>query len=223
MILADATTQAADTAAIDGAYASIENYYTKKILTHGATPSGVDWESLATQEMRFVQLLRICDFSRPFSLNDLGCGYGAMLAFLSKRHRAAAIDYLGVDLSDKMVSTARRRWARATNANFVIGRGAPRVADYSIASGIFNVKLDQPQDTWTTLIERTLGHLHSVSRVAFSVNFLTRLPPNSNCAPELYCADPEWWIDYCRQSFKVEVELLDNYGMREFTLHVRRG
>ncbi len=223
MILADAPTQATEAVAIDRAYASIDDYYTKKILAYGATPSGVDWDCLATQEMRFVQLLRICDFSKPCSLNDLGCGYGALLALLHKRHRTASIDYLGIDVSDRMVSTAKRRWARTTNANFILGREAPRIADYSVASGIFNVKLDQPQDIWTEVIKRTLSHLLAVSRVAFSVNFLARLPPKSNCAPELYCADPEWWIEYCRQSLKVKVELLDNYGMKEFTLQVYRN
>jgi hypothetical protein len=28
--------------------------------------------------MRFVQLLKLRDFMSPFSLNDLGCGYGAL-------------------------------------------------------------------------------------------------------------------------------------------------
>lgn len=223
MVLANAAATAAKTVAIDGAFASIDTYYTKKILAHGTTPSGVDWESLATQEMRFVQLLRICDFSKAFSLNDLGCGYGALLALLHKRHRTTSIDYLGIDVSDSMVSAARKRWARATNANFVLGREAPRVADYSVASGIFNVKLDQPQEIWTELIKRTLRHLHAVSRVAFSVNFLARLPQKSKCAPELYCADPEKWIDYCHQSFHARTELLNNYGMKEFTLHVYRN
>ncbi len=219
MTLADATTQAAEIAAIDGAYASIENYYTKKILAHGATPNGVDWESQATQEMRFVQLLRICDFSEPFSLNDLGCGYGALLSMLRKRHRTASINYLGIDVSDSMVSTAKRRWASATNANFIHGREAPRIADYSVASGIFNVKLNQPLDTWTALIERTLHHLNAVSRVAFSVNFLAHLPPGSNCPQELYCADPCQWAEFCSRTLGARVEVLDNYGMREFTLH----
>ena len=84
---------------LDSVYGAIENYYTAKVSRHGATPLGVDWTCIATQELRFVQLLKLCEFAAPFSLNDLGCGYGALLAYLAKRHASAAIDYLGIDLS----------------------------------------------------------------------------------------------------------------------------
>ena len=208
---------------LDGAYSSIERYYTGKLETYGATPRGVDWESLATQEMRFVQLVRVCDFSESFSLNDLGCGYGALLALLFKRHNATTIDYLGVDLSKAMVLAARKRWIKAAQARFVVGRECPRVADYSVASGIFNVQLNQSLDIWTEIVERTLRQLHESSRVAFSVNFLAQLPLGHNCAPELYCAAPKQWIDFCRQTLEARVELCDDYGMQEFTLHVYRS
>lgn len=207
---------------LDGAYASIERYYTSKIKTYGTNPSGVDWESLVAQDMRFVQLVRICDFSRSFSLNDLGCGYGALLALLLKRHRTTTIDYLGVDISTAMVFAARRRWIKSPQAKFLVGRDCPRVADYTVASGIFNVRLNQPLNVWTEIVQRTLCQLYESSRIAFSVNFLAHLPPGHNCAPELYCSHPKQWIDFCHHTLKARVELCDNYGMREFTLLVYR-
>ena len=32
---------------------AVERYYTAKLDTHGATPSGVNWNSAAGQELRF--------------------------------------------------------------------------------------------------------------------------------------------------------------------------
>jgi hypothetical protein len=49
----------------------------RKIRKFGATPLGVDWTCVSTQQLPFVQLLKLCDTS-PASLNDLGCGYGAI-------------------------------------------------------------------------------------------------------------------------------------------------
>ena len=49
----------------------VAGYYTDKVTRHGPTPLGVDWSCLPTQEMRFVQLLKLCDFSQPLSLNDI--------------------------------------------------------------------------------------------------------------------------------------------------------
>src|SRR5580693_3571806 len=84
-------------------HARTAEYYTQKVKAFGCTPFGVDWTCQPTQEMRFVQLLKLCDFSAPFSINDLGCGYGALVAFLYRRHAGCAIDYLGIDLSGEMV------------------------------------------------------------------------------------------------------------------------
>ena len=81
----------------------IAAYYTNKLLRYGPTPHGVDWTCSATQELWFVQLMKLCDFTKAFSLNDMGCGYGALLAYLAKRHAGTAIDYLGVDVSLAMI------------------------------------------------------------------------------------------------------------------------
>jgi SAM-dependent methyltransferase len=107
-------------------HARIEAYYADKISRHGAGPRGVDWTCTATQELRFVQLLKLCDFSRPFLLNDVGCGYGALVGFVARRHPEADIDYLGIDLSPAMISRARRRHRDAQGCRFVVGNEIPR-------------------------------------------------------------------------------------------------
>lgn len=202
-------------------YSDIEQYYTQKVKNHGATPLGVDWPCLPTQELRFVQLLRLCDFEAPFSLNDIGCGYGAMLAFLAKRYRRKTIDYLGVDLSSAMIAEARQLWRKRRDTGFVVANTSPRVADYSVASGIFNVKLNQPEILWTQFIERTLATMHATSRRGFAVNFLAPLTEGTTGRPELYKASSALWGQYCEREFRATVEVLGNYGMREYTLLVR--
>src|SRR5882724_9353149 len=57
---------------LDAIYSGIAAYYSAKANKFGPTPLGVDWTCQATQEMRFVQLLKLCDFTSAFSLNDLG-------------------------------------------------------------------------------------------------------------------------------------------------------
>ena len=56
----------------------VDRYYSGKLKAHGATARGVDWNSTESQRMRFDQLLKICDRRAPFTLNDYGCGYGAL-------------------------------------------------------------------------------------------------------------------------------------------------
>jgi len=207
--------------ALTGLFAGIGQYYDHKISAYGATPLGVDWSCVPTQELRFLQLLKLCDFSAPFSLNDLGCGYGALLAFLKKRHSRCQVDYLGVDISAGMVNEARRLWRKQLNCSFVIAGVSPRVADYSVASGIFNVQQDAPLPQWTHFVEHMLSNLNATSRRGFAVNFLA--PPQAGMAqvPGLYRTAAQPWLDYCRKNFARKTEVLQGYGMLEFTLIVR--
>ena len=202
-------------------HADIRQYYSQKIQRHGPTPLGVDWPCQPTQELRFIQLLRLCDFKAPFSLNDVGCGYGALLAFLAKRHRGKKVDYLGIDLSPAMIAEAHQLWRKRRNTEFIIANTPPRIADYSVASGIFNVKLNQPEALWTQFIEKTLTTMHATSRRGFAVNFLAPLAEGATGKPELYRAPSTLWGRYCEQAFGAAVEVLGSYGMREYTLLVR--
>jgi SAM-dependent methyltransferase len=218
---AGGTGVAPDSETLSGMYAGVEAYYSARVAKHGATPLGVDWSCQATQNMRFVQLLKLCDFSASLSLNDIGCGYGALCAFLVMRHADSAIDYLGVDLSRAMISRARRRF-RSPDRRFVVGRAAPRVADYSVASGIMNVNVGYSRSVWEDFIATMLSDIRRTSRRGFAVNFVTEAAAATDSqTASLYRTDPKPWVRYCERELGCTVEVLDDYGMREFTLLVR--
>jgi SAM-dependent methyltransferase len=201
-------------------HARIEAYYTEKISRHGIGPRGVDWTCKATQELRFVQLLKLCDFSRPFSLNDVGCGYGGLVAFLAWRHPQVEIDYLGVDLSPAMISRARRRHRGAQGRRFLIGSEIPRIADYALASGVMNVMLDHPRALWEEFVADILRRMQASSRRGFAVNFIAE-EPGRTATEGLYRIDPSRWTLFCQQTLGCAVELVGGYGMHEYTLLVR--
>jgi SAM-dependent methyltransferase len=202
-------------------HAGIAAYYTGTLTRFGATPLGVDWSCEPTQQMRFVQLLKLCDLSAPVSIDDVGCGYGALLAFLHARHPASVVDYLGIDLSAAMVRRARRLWRGTPAARFVVGHASPRVADYSVASGIFNVQLEQPRADWELFVADTLDHMHAASVRGFAVNFIQAPPPGQTVRRGLYATDPARWADHCTRRFGAVTEVIEGYGLREFSLLVR--
>jgi SAM-dependent methyltransferase len=219
-------------------------YYSERLAAHGPVPLGVDWSCEPTQQLRFVQLLKLRGAKRKFSLNDLGCGYGALLAYLDWRHASAAIDYLGTDISKAMIAQARKLWAGRSATRFEVGHASSRDADFSVASGIFNLRLDLPPEDWTACIADTLEGMHATSRLGFAVNFLAPAPavatasvtasagspaqhaqhtqPAQHAQHELYRAPPDTWATYCEQRFGWRVEVISGYGMREYTLLVRK-
>jgi SAM-dependent methyltransferase len=196
-------------------------YYSEMLKRHGATARGVDWPSAASQYLRFVQLLKLCDFSRPFSINDFGCGYGALLEYFEYRRPAVAIRYHGIDISPPMIEAAELRWKHNTLATFSVDSQCRDVADYSLASGVFNVKLDWPIEEWEAYIKSILTDLCAKSRRGFSVNFMLPLEQPSG-EQLLYRTGPDRWMDFLKE-LDCSAEQISDYGLREFTLLARNS
>lgn len=206
---------------------AVGRYYTDKVRRHGATALGVDWDSGLGQRLRFVQLLKIvADWTEPLSLHDVGCGYGALLDHLCDRHPGAPVRYLGSDVSAEMIRRARRRRrppGLLHPPGFVVAGPEPPAADYSVASGIFNVRLDHPMDEWERHVAATLRALCAASRKGFAVNFMApeALQARPAAAASLYGPPAQRWIAFSRDVLRREVELLRGYGLPEYTLLVR--
>lgn len=201
-----------------GDLADIAAYYSDRLTAHGATPLGVDWSCRPTQDLRFVQLLRGLALPYGESLNDLGCGYGALLDHLDARHPGHETDYLGIDASEAMVATARKRFRNRPQIAFAQGTRSLRTAGYCVASGIFNVKLDRPCPQWEGHIRTTLQAMASHVRHGMAFNMLHLHHRHSSHPQELYFADPDIWRQWCEQALGMRALVLDDYGMKEFTL-----
>jgi SAM-dependent methyltransferase len=207
-------------AEIDFVCAQVSNYYAAKLAGYGATPRGVDWSCTRTQRLRFAQLLRICPTNAPFSLIDLGCGYGALATFLAKHWSAASVEYLGIDLSSEMVRRGRRRHSNDCRVRFAVGRNVLESSDYVVASGIMNVMVGFSRLTWEKFVTTMLFDMHRMSKIGFAVNFLKKPSQQSQPGP-LYCTTPAKWARFCEQEFGRSIEILDDYGLQEFTLLAR--
>ena len=198
---------------------AVERYYSGRFAEHGATARGVDWNSPESQELRFQQLLRVTDREPGrFSLIDFGCGYGALAAFL--RAGALDVDYRGYDLSESMLEHARLKHPDST---FVGSVDELAPADYTVASGIFNVKLDVSTDDWREYVLATLETIAHLTRKGFAFNMLTSYSDADRMRDDLYYGDPRFFFDLCKREYSRHVALLHDYGLYEFTMIVRLG
>jgi SAM-dependent methyltransferase len=201
----------------------VRRYYESKLQVHGATPTGVDWNSQASQELRFAQLARLWEDERHASVLDFGCGYGALLPWL----RARGFDglYVGFDLSHAMVSAGQQAAADAglTGWRFTSDPERLAAADFVVASGIFNVRMATPVGEWGEYVRSTLDEMATVARRGFAFNALTSYSDADRQRTDLYYADPLEWFDYCKRTHSPLVALLHDYPLYEFTMIVRRG
>ena len=167
----------------------VATYYSEKLAEHGETPRGVDWNGKESQTIRFEQLCEVFDPNKPaFSVNDLGCGYGALLDYL--RGKYLACEYLGIDVSHEMISSAEQRHAIADAARFITSAEPDQIADYGVASGIFNVRLGRTDAEWFDYLQNTLDVLERTCSLGFAFNCLTSYSDENKKRDYLYYADP---------------------------------
>jgi len=202
----------------DAILSAVERYYSGRFEQFGPSPQGVDWNSEESQALRFEQFARLLENDDDFSINDLGCGYGAFASYLLRGD--AIVKYTGYELSDAMIADARERFN--AHAEICFGTGnAMTPADYSVASGIFNVKLGFGDAEWSTYVDDTLDALAGASRKGFAFNMLTAYSDAEKRRDDLYYADPLAMFDRCKRRYARAVALLHDYPLWEFTMIVR--
>jgi SAM-dependent methyltransferase len=202
----------------------IESYYSLRLREHGPCARGADWNGEESQQVRFEQLLKIIPGERtrscqPVSLNDFGCGYGALAEYVIKS--GMSLDYHGFDLSSEMIAAAIKKNPLA-GTTFEVNDHCRRLADYSVASGLFNVKQTAQCSDWQEFLIDTLNNMNECSRHGFSFNCLTSYADADRMREHLHYADPSFYFDYCKKQFSKDVALLHDYGLYEFTILVRK-
>jgi SAM-dependent methyltransferase len=205
---------------VDPILGPVERYYTAKVLEHGATAQGVDWNSQESQELRFAQLLKVVKPSQPFSIMDYGCGYGALVAYMSERDYP--FTYRGFDISEGMIDRARQAYGHDPRCEFFNKKDDLKPGDYAVASGIFNVKLETSDAEWLDYILGTIQELGRLGTKGFAFNSLTRYSDADRMRANLYYADPLFLFDQCKVHHSKWVALLHDYGLYEFTIIVRK-
>jgi len=199
----------------------VQQYYDEKIQTHGPIARGVDWNSSESQQLRFVQLLKLIDRGNIFTLNDFGCGYGALADYLmAEEYR---FRYRGFDISPHMIAKAKDLHQGSDQIVFFNEESKLMTADYTVASGIFNVKLKTPEIDWERYILSTLETINTLSTIGFAFNILTKYSDIEFRRSDLYYADPLFFFDHCKQNFSRFVTLLHDYPLFEFTILVRKA
>jgi SAM-dependent methyltransferase len=200
----------------------LNQYFSEKLETFGATPKGVDYNGPEAQRLRFEQLVKVIDPSRKFTVIDYGSGYGAMFDFLHQK--GWDFEYYGVDLIEKMVIAGREAHKDFPNAHFTSDEKEAPLADYLLAGAIFNIKMDAPYEAWQEFTLRTLRNMDLLCKKGFSFNMLTKYSDADRMAerPDLFFGDPLLFFDFCKRNFSRDVALLHDYGLYDFTILVRK-
>lgn len=204
---------------LDDALAGVEALYTANLAEHGTSSASVGWPDADAQRLRFDKLAYVIDADTPagpITVNDWGCGYGAMFGYLDERYALGG--YTGYDISTEMLDAARE-FVGDERARWVQGSEVTETADYSFVSGTFNVRMEASDAAWQRYIEDTLRLLAQRSRRGFAFNLLTTYVDWRK--DDLFYADPAAFFTFCREHISRSVTLLHDYPLYEWTIAVR--
>lgn len=193
----------------------ISTVFSHRVEEHGATPSGISVHDADYHHASLTQLVRLlpADGAGGWTVNDIGCGYGAFFDHIAGRLHPHGVRYFGYDISPAMVVRARAR-IDDPRAVFTVSSMPLWPADYSIAAGIFNLNLDHEPAEWQAYFRAQLRMMARMSRVAFAVNALR---PSFS---DLFRLDAGPVVDFVRAHISDRVTILDGYSDIEWTLWV---
>lgn len=199
-----------------------ESFYRDKLSTRETNAEKVGWKNQSAQQVRFEQLLKLIDTHQPFTLNDLGCGLADYYEFLY--HKNLKFSYYGYDVMADMIDRAKKRLESEVNTQLFLIKQAEEILlnDYTIASGIFNIRFVNSDEEWKNYILTTLSSVNEKSKLGFAFNMLSLYSDEHMRKSELFYGDPLYFFDYCKRNFSLNVSLLHDYGQYDFTIIVRK-
>lgn len=202
----------------------IEKFYSNHLNEFGNSAKGVGWKNTEAQYIRFDQLVKVIDTSTPFTVNDLGCGVGEFYKYLTNKNQLPKA-YYGYDILHEMVRKADELYSKDTIPSFkvITNSSEMAVADYTIESGIFNVKYAAKESDWMHNVLKTLDNMNEKSVKGFSFNLLTKYSDKEFMQEYLYYADPLFYFDYCKRNYSKNIALLHDYQQYDFTIIVRKS
>ncbi len=204
-------------------HSKIVDFYSKQLKSFGNSSQGMGWKNDLAQLVRFAQLAKVIHTNNNFSINDLGCGAGRFFTYLlSEKYHPHS--YQGYDILDEMIRMAQRSLMPDPRVTLtrIISASNMTVSDYTVASGIFNVKYEAEESEWLQHVLSTIESMDTRSRLGFAFNHLTKYSDEEYRQPYLYYADPLFLFDYCKKNFSKNVALLHDYGQYDFTIIVRK-
>jgi hypothetical protein len=208
---------------LDRISTSLINYYSNRAASFEESSQQVGWKSVGAQQSRFLQLIKVIESPSNFSINDLGCGLGDLSDFMHEKG-FSKFTYHGYDTFQSMVDGATRKHHNLNWANFskIENPGEMLLSDYTVASGVLNIRFDISDNEWLSYILEMINVMNDKSAKGFAFNALTSYSDEEFKRPELYYTDPCFIFDYCKRNISRNVSLIHDYQEYDFTILVRK-
>ena len=197
-------------------YHSIVLLYESFLAEHGDSHFAVGWPNLNDAHKRYTVMLDLLRGNQGTIL-DFGCGCSGLLDFANSK--GIKINYSGLDLSEKFLSTSKKKYPQINYYNTdVLREDLGCSFDYVLMNGVLTVKNDLDFDSMWDYSKKLIKKVFDICDVGIAFNLMSK--------------NVDWERD---DLFHVPIELLDNflyknlsrnriirqdYGLYEYTVYV---
>lgn len=193
----------------------LASLYNGRLKEFGHDVRTVGWRSQADQHLRFEVLCRRLEL-RGKHIMDIGCGLGDFVPWAEERF-GVDFDYTGIDLSEGLINTARKRFAgprRRFELGTLTADRSIQGFDIAILSGTFTFKTADN----IAVAHKVLANAWMTASEAVCANFMSShvdsmLSKNFHFKPEDVLA--------LALSMTRHVALYHDYNLWEFTVQLR--
>ena len=108
-------------------------------------------------------------FKNQLRISDIGCGYGALLPYLSKRFPNVDFVYRGFDIAEKPINFCNKMYS-LKNVTFKIRNIPDEESDFSVMSGTYNYSPVLSANVWQGYLFKNLTQIWKSSRLGIIFN-----------------------------------------------------
>lgn len=192
---------------------ALHEYYDGRLKTYGHDTRSLGWIPGA-RDVRLGVLTGIGDLGGA-SILDVGCGFGDLYGYLSKRN--INVDYTGIDIKPEFIDIAKNTHP---DASFMVADietyRTVKTFDWAFASGIFTIRISDNR----AFIESTLKRMFELSGKGFAADFLS--DTGTRETDTYWQCRPEEVLRFCRTLSK-RIVIRCDYMPTEFCVYVYKN
>ena len=195
-------------------YKLLSDHYKHCFEMHGDCAQGMGWPNQEDNRLRFDILTNIFEQylsgERKKKILDFACGTSAYYEYLQNRDIENMIDYTGIDVVDKFVSTSQKKFP--DNRYFCTDILSPNAIelnedfDFIIINGLFTQKLGMTEVEMYNFWKKIILKLHTMTRLGLAFNTMSHF-----CD---YKLDQAFHIDWVKASKFIRKNISQNFTLR---------
>jgi len=195
--------------------------YLKNFKEYGATPNGVFWNNIETQNSRFEKLISHFDFKKKCpTIHDVGSGICDFHKFLNLKN--INHKYSGTEIVQDMIDYSLTKYRNIELFNRdIVSDNCSDSYDYLFLSGTLNLLNGQEIIIWREYCYRLIEKMYSMSTKGIAFNCLTTYKTFTD--PLLCYFNPTEMFDFCQKNLSRFVILDHGYPFYEFTITVYKS